>query len=752
MEPILYPIQKIGPAQQANLRAALSLGFEGKTARVGVSVTEPRLGAVVRLTGSGRAIAEWDCDLAPGKPFTGTTNLSRGVTATDLRLALFDDKGNELIHYAPAKAVQGDIPKPASEPPGPGQISSSDELYVTGLHLEQYRHATRSPEPYWREALRRDPGDARCNTALGVWHLRRGELHAAEAHFQKAIERLTARNPNPLDGGAYYYLGLTRVLLGCHDAAYDAFYKATWNQEWQPAGFHALAEIDIRKGRLSQAREHLERALRVNADNLRASNLLVIVLQRLGESGAANALLKTNLALDPLDVWARHLRGDELFCGVQTLLDIALDYARGGLYAEARVLLARSQGLPEPGAEPLREYYLGWLCEQSGGMKEAAAHYRRATKMARDYCFPARIEEISILQAALRFNPKDATALYYLGNLYYGKRRHEEAIRLWEASAKIDPSHSVVLRNLGIGYFNVRKQPRKACNAYDRAFRANPIDARLLYERDQLWKRLGRAPAQRLREIEGHRDLADRRDDLSVELCTLYNQTGQHDKALAILTTRKFQPWEGGEGQVLGQHVRTHLCLGRRALTKGSATKALAHFQQALAVPANLGEGRHLLANASDIHYWLGCAHAAMGNKADARKHWKMAARFHGDFQNMRVQPFSELTYYSALALDHLGKKKTARDLLRNLLHYAQLLAKQAATIDYFATSLPTMLIFDDDLEARQTTSALFLQAQAKLGLGKHSEAAALHAQVLKRDPNHALAQDLTTLLTKRNL
>jgi tetratricopeptide (TPR) repeat protein len=553
-----------------------------------------------------------------------------------------------------------------------------------------------------------------------------------------------------LDGEPLYNLGLVLRHLGRDEEAYDAFYKATWNQAWQAAGFHALAEIDVWTDRLPVAREHLERALRLNADNLRARNLLVIVLRRLGETTGADALLKETLALDPLDAWARHLRGDDLACDTQTLFDTALDYARAGLYLEAAALLTSSQRPPDPGTTPLREYYLGWLYGQAGDAKVAAAHYRRAAQASRDYCFPARIEEIPILEAALRSNSRDASARYYLGNLYYGKRRHEDAIKSWEASAMIDPEYSVVWRNLGIGYFNVRCQPEKARAAYDHAFRANPKDARILYERDQLWKRLGRAPNTRLREIERDRRLDDVRDDLSIELCALYNQTGQHEKALAIVSSRKFQPWEGGEGQALEQHVRTHLSLGRRALATGAPAKALAHFQQALAVPGNLGEARHLLANASDIHYWLGCAQAGLGNKNDARKFWKVAAEFRGDFQSMSVRPFSELTYYSALSLEQLGKRVAAQKLLQGLLDYAQVLAKQPATIDYFATSLPTMLIFDDDLKARQITSALFLQAQAKLGLGRRLEARSLLMQVLKRDPNHAWAQDLIALRTKR--
>ncbi len=130
--------------------------------------------------------------------------------------------------------------------------------------------------------------------------------------------------------------------------------------------------------------------------------------------------------------------------------------------------------------------------------------HRRAAARAPDYCFPARLEEIAVLQSAVRADPDDARAPYYLGNLFYDRRRHEEAMALWERSARADPHFAVVWRNLGIGYFNLRRQPAKARAAYEKAFRADTGSARILYERDQLWKRLGDSPAKRLRELEKH--------------------------------------------------------------------------------------------------------------------------------------------------------------------------------------------------------------------------------------------------------
>ncbi|HEY1490742.1 MAG TPA: tetratricopeptide repeat protein, partial [Verrucomicrobiae bacterium] len=92
---------------------------------------------------------------------------------------------------------------------------------------------------------------------------------------------------------------------------------------------------------------------------------------------------------------------------------------------------------------------------------------------------------------------------------------------------------------------------------------------------------------------------------------------------------------------------------------------------------------------------------------------------------------------------EKLGQRAKAKKLLRDLLVFAQKLQKSRAKIDYFATSLPTMLLFEDDLQFRQETTALFLQAQAQSGLGKNSVAKKLLQMVLRRDPNHALAADL---------
>jgi tetratricopeptide (TPR) repeat protein len=755
-----YPIQKIGVAHQATVDAAVHLTTNDGKVHIGVSVSSVFPGALIRLE-STRPAAEWQADLSPGKPFLVEHDYN--LDDSPLTLRVLSQEGKEIISYSPRPRGAAEVPAPATAPFSPAEILSTEELYLTGLHLQQYRHATRSPASYWREALRRDPLDSRCNNAMGLLHLQKGEFALATRHFQNAIQRLTRRNPNPYDGEPYYNLGLslcyeyddagTPALL--EDAA-NAFHKAAWNQAWSAASYHTLGEIACRRGDWPKAVEHLDRSIHANPDNLRAHNLRSIILGKMGRPAEAKASLTDTLALDPLDAWARCLAGYKVTFHWQIRLDVALDFARGGLYSEAIEFL-QSEGAPvrqlnpaielptlDLGVGPLLYYYLGWFHERTGDKKSALANYQRAAAQPPDYCFPSRLEEITILTAAMRANPSDARAACYLGNLFYDRRRHEAAIEWWEKSAQLDPSYSVVWRNLGIAYFNIVHRPVKARKAYDRAFLAKPTDARLLYERDQLWKRLGESPEKRLAELEKHPGLVSQRDDLSIELCALCNQMGQPERALQIISTRQFQPWEGGEGQAQGQHVRTHMLLGRQALARHAAPEARAHFEAALSSPHNLGEAKHLLSNYSDLYYWLGVSCEALNDNAAAVRYWRAAATFRGDFQQMSVRTFSEMTYFSALAWGRLGEKQRQHSLLRELLAYARKLAKTKAETDYFATSLPAMLLFDEDIQFRQDTTALLLQAQAHLGLGKTALGHRLLAKVLKRDPNHALALDLS--------
>jgi tetratricopeptide (TPR) repeat protein len=742
-----YPIRKIGVPDIASTEGALRLERKGDTARVHLMVTEAMPEGLLSVRCEGRVIAEQAVELKPEMPLC--VELAVAEAIEDLEI-LLQSNGATVLRYAPAEIVPAGEPEVATEPPLPQDVDSNDKLYLIGLHLEQYRHATRDPEPYWREAIRRDPQDSRANAALGRWHLRRGEFQAAEDLLRTAIGRLTERNPNPYDGEAHYNLGRTLCMRSRLAEAYEAFYKSTWNAAWRGPAFHRLAEIDCLRGEWARALEHLEASLRSDVDNLNARNLRVTVLRLLHrQQQAAQALAETR-TLDPLDIWSRFLATGEVPADGQQRLDLAFDLLAAGIFEDARQVLSAPCQTAADGSQAMILYTLAGLHGRLGQKEESAAAYRAAAVADPTYVFPSRLDEMLVLERAARQNPQDARAHYYLGNLLYDRRRHQEAILHWESAAALDPAFPTVWRNLGFGYFNIRNDEKKALDAFAQARLRSPLDARIVYEQDQLMKRTGALPAQRLAALEAVRALVETRDDLSVELATLYNQSNRPEEALALLLSRKFQPWEGGEGLVLAQYVRAHLLLGQAALADGQAPFALEHFQLALHPPQCLSEAKHFLANDSVIFYWLGEACQALGQTAKAKAHWQRAAAQDGDFQQMQVHTISDSTFWCALALQRLGETGKAALLSQEIYDFSLQLEAETPKIDYFATSLPAMLLFEEDLHKRQHVLVCFLRAQALVGMGDPQRALPLLQDVQQIDHNHTGAADLLASLTEK--
>jgi tetratricopeptide (TPR) repeat protein len=732
-----YPIQEIGPVKNANRRVAVNLEPAGDGYRIGVAATEAFNNATVSLSIRGDTVFERRVEVKPGQPFVAIAAVTHARHAPDLLLRVLDHDARELIRFAPIEPKETELPAPAAEPPAPALIGTNEELYLTGLHLEQYRHATRYPELYWAEALKRDPDDVRSNTAMGRLLLRRGEFHKAEECFRRALARLTVRNANPYDGESSYHLGVALKYQGRLAEAYEAFYKATWNHAWQAAAYYALATINCLRNDYAAALEHLGQALRVNADNLKARDLETAILRHQGRTEAAIASAGRTLAIDPLDLQARHelalLRPghQDAFSGIaggspQTCLDLTFDYAGAGFVDDADDLIG------EP-THPMLCYAKGWLAESGSDPEAAARWYCAGREAPPDYCFPSTLEEMIVLEAALRHDGRDARAHYYLGNLLYDKSRREEALEHWERACQLDPQFSVPWRNLGMACFNIRRQPARAIECYEKACAANPSDARLLYELDQLRKRTRVAPEVRLAELEKHRVLVDQRDDLTIELVTLYNLTGQSAEALSILLARRFHPWEGGEGLVSGQYVAAHLLLGVDELQRGQPTDALKHFEAARQYPQNLGEGKHLLTPETHLDYFTGLSLALAGRHNEAQAAWRRAANTQRDTDIF--------AFYRALALRSLGDHTAADALLRRLHEFAGKGMHAEAKIDYFATSLPNFLLFEDDLEERNRIDCLLLRGLAGIGLGRTADGAADLRQVLAMDPHHLIAR-----------
>jgi tetratricopeptide (TPR) repeat protein len=123
----------------------------------------------------------------------------------------------------------------------------------------------------------------------------------------------------------------------------------------------------------------------------------------------------------------------------------------------------------------------------------------------------------------------------------------------------------------------------------------------------------------------------------------------------------------------------------------------------------------------------------AAGRETDARAWLVSAAARQGDAR----APLGEPAYWRAQALRALGDDDAAAGLLEHLLRSARQRATQPQTIDYFATSLPTFLVFEDDLDQRNRVECRYLEALALSGLGRSDTAIPLFREVLDLDVSH---------------
>lgn len=220
--------------------------------------------------------------LSPELTYKSVITLDKVDQPHHLILTVFDMNGNSLISYRPAKPSIEQVPDAAKPLPLPEELKSTEQLYLAGVHLEQYRHATFEPELYYEEGLRRDASDIRLNVAYGTLLLRRGLFKQAENHFRTAIRSLTWRNPNPYDSEAYYQLGVVLRLQDRKEEAFAAFYKAVWSAAFQDSGYYALSQIACERGAYEEALELATRALARNTRNYKSRHVKTALLRKLG--------------------------------------------------------------------------------------------------------------------------------------------------------------------------------------------------------------------------------------------------------------------------------------------------------------------------------------------------------------------------------------------------------------------------------------------------------------------------------------
>lgn len=742
------PYRELGVVKNASSELLMNLEPEGTESRLKLFATSAQQGLHIVVRKAGKICFEQTCDLSPEQVF------DRLVPVNDLsetEVIIYGTNGREKLSWRAEPETIKEVPEAARPALAPEEIKTNEELYLTGLHLEQYRHATYCPTDYYLEALRRDNEDARCNNAMGLWLIRKGQFAQAEPYLRKAISRLTEKNPNPYDGEAFYNLGLALKFQGKNDEAYNSFYKSCWNAAWQDAGYYSLAQISVSRDNWEEALEEIEKSLLRNWHNLRGRHLKAMILRHLERPEEALAWIEDSLKIDAFNfgcLFEKYLmtREETVLSQLRHLIKrgapdyeaLVLDYTSAGRFEEALAVAELAIGQPI-GEQTLLHYYKSWCLIRLGETDKARTAIRLAEKEPADYCFPNALEAIEALQCVADFMGEAPKALYYLGNLWYDKRQYTPAIAAWERSSREDETFPTVWRNLALAYFNKLNRPEEAVLLLEKAFRLDPTDARVLMELDQLYKRLNRPHTERMAFLEQYMDIVITRDDLYLEYVTLLNQTGQYREAIRRIDQRKFHPWEGGEGKVPAQYQIARLELAKELIARKEYDEALIRIEECYAYPPHLGEGKLPGAQENDFNYYKACILQQLGKQKEAHDLFLKASM--GDSQPAAAMYYNDQKpdkiFYQGLAFRKLGQEKEARSRFNKLITYGEEHLFDIFRMDYFAVSLPDLLIWEDDMDKKNRIHCNYLMALGHLGLGNTAKAEHFFEVAASMDNNH---------------
>lgn len=738
------PYRELGVVKNACKDVMLNINKKDNDAELKIFATSGQE-ILIMVTENGTVRLKEKTTVTPEQLYT---KIIPGVKDIDsCRIDISDGEGKNILSWEAEPQVEKEVPSPAKAALDPADILTNEQLFLTGQHIEQYRHATYKASDYYLEALRRDPSDIRCNNAMGLLLFRRGRFAEAEKYLQKAVDTQIERNPNPYDGEPLYNLGLSQKYQGKDRKAYESLYKSCWNAAWQDCGYFALAQISASKGEYEQAVYELDMSLKRNWHNLLARHLKTMALRKLGRSCEAQELIEESLLQDKFNFGCLYeqylLNGDwspfvEIMRGeYHNYQELALDYLNAGQYAESEAIL--NFAISECRVvSPMVYYFRGYAQYKAGEYESAAASFALGEKACPDFCFPNQLEAVLALNKAIELNPNDARAYYYLGNLWYGKRQHMEAIHCWDKSVSLDPSFPTAKRNLALGYFNKLDKKDQALELLESAFDLDKTDARLFMELDQLYKRLNYEPAFRLRNLHKYMNLVMERDDLYLEYVTLLNQSGRYEEAIKMIDSRKFHPWEGGEGKVPAQYQIARVELAKKALAGNDPHKAISLLEQCYYYPDNLGEGKLYGAQENDFNYYMGCAYEQLGDDAKAAGYFRAAstgisepcdAMYYNDQKPDKI-------FYQGLALIKLREEKEAQKRFRKLVEYGVKHIKDVVKIDYFAVSLPDILIWECDLNLRNRVHCCYMMALGYSGLGDNIKADECYKEIEVLDRN----------------
>lgn len=674
------PVSGIGGLTTIRADVALNLKAEDGTVNVGLSACRPLPGARITVRSAAGPILSTSADLAPGKPFNQSVPAA-GVLKL-LTVVVADNAGRELLTYTrpdanPGRREYTPFTRPLETPAkSPAQMSIEELVLGAESKLKELKDGPAAE--LLAKALAIDPGYSRAHLLIGIHAFNSFDYPKAVQHLEKAIER------DPYLDEAHYYLAAAQMKLGQYGSAARNLYYIWPGSAYYPDREYNLGRIAYEGRNFDDARTHFEQAVDVNGYHLSARAMLAMIARQQNRRDDALRHIADLERLDPTSTIAQSekwlLTGDSAaraellrLMGAQSqeTLETTTFYRRAHRYGDAaRILKLVAAGNRDPFGTSSEFYYVLAFCLAHSGAGDEAATYLAKARAARDNIdrFPYREESLPALEWAVKQDPRDSVARFYLACLDYYLNNPGAAISQLEAAVEASPDEFRLRRTLGLAYADQERGIDKAVAQLEKAVALQPVDLRTLNDLSEIYARAGRFDDQiALLNKAFARNPSD--DSIAEQIIGASLLKGNYAEAQKIVTTHRFQP-RHRVYTLRDKYRALQLGLGAAAFHQRNYAEAARLFRAALKPPVSLGVDDFASQTSPRISYLVGRSLEAEGKSAEARQAYEQAIAGRDTLSGDRDSWSSE-NFHVVLALDRLGRKDEADKLQPRFVHFA---------------------------------------------------------------------------------
>ncbi|MHC4233690.1 MAG: tetratricopeptide repeat protein, partial [Planctomycetota bacterium] len=460
--------------------------------------------------------------------------------------------------------------------------------------------ATLAEEPWHRDAM----------LALANLQYRSGLYQAGLDLVTRALQL------DAYDAAANFATGNIYRALGRETDAREAYGWAARSMTHRSAAYVQLAELMLAGGDFKEAARYARLALDYDRYNIPARQVLAMVGRKDGDQKLAASMRERLLELDPL----HHFAAAEIYLEArdavsmnrateslqseypeQTILELAVDYARRGASDDARALLQLGTGVT---ANPLLRAWLAWL-------EDDPEQLERAESLS--FVFPYRRETIPVLEWAAQHDDHWSWSYLLALNLWARDRADEAASILEKLGDEPDFAPLYVTRAYLLESVHARDPETDLRRAVqlDESNRTIRIHLVRYLQGQQRWE-------DALAESSAGR--ASFPGDFNLDLLHVrsLNQLDRPREAIEILNATHVLPSENArESHQLYEQAHTLAALD--ALEGAEYGEARRHLRAALEWPEHLGQGRPYEPEERLVQYLLGHVEGALGEDDRAR-------------------------------------------------------------------------------------------------------------------------------------